>query len=172
MDRFPPGWFYIQSRCSHKMVLDVAWDSFKASAKIVVWPKKDDDIENQLWMHDHGFIINRNSGLVLDVAGGILANDKQVIQYNRKMVEDAQNQRWAYGADGTIYPQVNPGLVLDIRGNWTKPGTAVLLYNRKQTGNENQQWDLVPHSQDGRGTPLAEDTDGEGYTFSTASYAL
>lgn len=29
MSNFPSGWFYIQSRCSHKMVLDVTLDSLK-----------------------------------------------------------------------------------------------------------------------------------------------
>lgn len=47
--------------------------------------------------------------------GGILESDKQIIQYKRKMVEDAQNQRWYYREDGVIYPQTNPNLVLDIR---------------------------------------------------------
>jgi hypothetical protein len=99
-----------------------------------VWPKKTKDIDNQLWMYDHGYIINKNSGMgklgilmlyeklywnflsiVLDVQGGILESDKQIIQYKRKMVEDAQNQRWYYREDGVIYPQTNPNLVLDIR---------------------------------------------------------
>lgn len=47
--------------------------------------------------------------------GGILESDKQIIQYKRKMIEDAQNQRWYYREDGVIYPQTNPNLVLDIR---------------------------------------------------------
>lgn len=29
MSNFPTGWFYIQSKCSHKMVLDVSLDSLK-----------------------------------------------------------------------------------------------------------------------------------------------
>lgn len=46
---------------------------------------------------------------------GILETDKQMIQYRRKMLEDAHNQRWYYREDGFIYPQVDPNLVLDIR---------------------------------------------------------
>ncbi|KAI9269245.1 ricin B lectin domain-containing protein [Phascolomyces articulosus] len=176
MSNFPSGWFYIQSKCSHKMVLDVTLDSIKSAAKIVVYPKKENDNDNQLWKYDSGYLINKNSGLVLDVQGGVLENDKQVIQYKRKMIEDAQNQRWYYREDGFIYPQVNPNLVLDIRGNWTKPGTVVLLYNRKYSDNENQLWDLIPYNdhngssdQQGSETPGSEDED---YSFSTASYAL
>ncbi|KAI7866653.1 ricin B lectin domain-containing protein [Spinellus fusiger] len=173
--RFPYGWFFIQSRCSHRMVLDVSWDSLKTSAKVVVYPRKDVDFDNQLWIYDHGYIINKNSGLVLDVQGGILESDKQIIQYKRKMLEDAQNQRWYYREDGFLYPQVDPNLVLDIRGNWTKPGTVVLLYERKHEDNENQLWDFIPYSEPkslenitGPDTP----DELEEYSFSTASYAL
>ncbi|CAO3668523.1 unnamed protein product [Rhizopus microsporus] len=181
MSHFPSGWFYIQSKCSHKMVLDVTQDSLKAAAKVIVWPKKTKDNDNQLWMYHHGYIINKNSGMVLDVQGGIIESDKQIIQYRRKMVEDAHNQRWNYRDDGFIYLQANPNLVLDIRGNWTKPGTIVLLYERKYKDNLNQLWDLIPyepasdqssvispsiHSQN---TEVDDDDD---YAFSSASYAL
>ncbi|ORZ12009.1 ricin B lectin domain-containing protein [Absidia repens] len=140
---FPSGWFFIESKCEHKMVLDVPFDSAKQVAKIVVMPKKD-NCATQLWRYEAGYIINKNSQLVLDVQGGVLESDKQLIQYKRKMTEDAHNQRWHYREDGLIYPQVDPNLVLDIRGNWTKPGTVVLLYERKFTENENQLWTLVP----------------------------
>ncbi|KAK4521842.1 cell separation during budding [Mucor velutinosus] len=160
------------------MVLDVSLDSLKAAAKVVVWTKKTKDIDNQLWMYDHGYIINKNSGMVLDVQGGILESDKQIIQYKRKMIEDAQNQRWYYREDGVIYPQTNPNLVLDIRGNWTKPGTVVLLYERKYEDNENQLWDLVPCDTADASSLLSpskssdEGDEDEDYAFSSASYAL
>ncbi|SAL96273.1 hypothetical protein [Absidia glauca] len=142
---FPSGWFYIESRCKHGMVLDVAMDSVKQAAKVIVWPRKNgNESNNQLWMYDQGFIINKNSGLVLDIQGGIVESDKQIIQYKRKLTEDAHNQRWYYREDGLIYPQMDPNLVLDIRGNWTKPGTVVLLYERKFTDNDNQLWNLIP----------------------------
>ncbi|KAI7850043.1 hypothetical protein BDC45DRAFT_519250 [Circinella umbellata] len=132
MTNFPSEWFYIQSKCSHQMVLDL-----------------------------------------LDIQGGVLENDKQVIQYKRKMIEDAQNQRWHYREDGVIYPKVNLNLDFDIR---TKPGTVVLLYSRKYSDNENHLWDMVPYNDhNGSGsshngeTPGSEDGD---YLFSSASYAL
>ncbi|KAG2198890.1 ricin B lectin domain-containing protein [Mucor mucedo] len=178
MSNFPPGWFFIQSKCSHQMVLDVHLDSLKAAAKVVVWPKKTKDMDNQLWMYDHGYIINKNSGMVLDVQGGMLENDKQIIQYKRKMIEDAQNQRWYYREDGVIYPQVNPNLVLDIRGNWTKPGTVVLLYNRKYEDNLNQLWDLIPFGTSDSSSQISStsvslnEKEDEDYSFSSATYAL
>ncbi|KAG0743129.1 hypothetical protein G6F57_003252 [Rhizopus arrhizus] len=161
------------------MVLDVTQDSLKAAAKIVVSPKKTKDNDDQLWMHDHGYIINKNSGMVLDVQGGILESDKQIIQYRRKMIEDAHNQRWYYREDGFIYPQVNPNLVLDIRGNWTKPGTVVLLYDRKYSDNLNQLWDLVPYEIPSSNSSMInpsihsqQDESNDEYAFSSASYAL
>ncbi|KAI9319141.1 ricin B lectin domain-containing protein [Dichotomocladium elegans] len=158
------------------MCLDVAWDSRKENAKVIVWPKKIDDNENQLWAYDNGYLISKNSGLVIDVAGA-LESDKQIIQHRRKMIEDAQNQRWYYREDGFIYPQVNPNLVLDIRGNWSKPGSPVLLYERKYADNENQLWDLVPFvEKQGRsslvGSPETRHEGEEDYTFSTSSYVL
>lgn len=30
---------------------------------MVVWPQKTKDVDNQLWMYDHGYIINKNSGM-------------------------------------------------------------------------------------------------------------
>ncbi|CAO3626169.1 unnamed protein product [Cunninghamella blakesleeana] len=175
MSNFPSGWFYIQSQCKHNMCLDVSWDSLKQAAKIVVWPKKSgSDKDNQLWMYDNGYIINKNSGLVLDVQGGILESDKQVIQYKRKMTEDAHNQRWYYREDGFIYPQVNANLVLDIRGNWTKPGTVVLLYERKFKDNQNQKWDLIPadDTSSNHTNSFTNELEEDDYSFSSSSYAL
>ncbi|KAI8064806.1 ricin B lectin domain-containing protein [Gilbertella persicaria] len=161
------------------MVIDVSYDSLKAAAKIIVWPKKTKDYDNQLWTYDSGYIINKNSGMVLDVQGGILESDKQMIQYKRKMIEDAHNQRWYYREDGFIYPQTDPNLVLDIRGNWTKPGTVVLLYERKYEDNLNQLWDLVPLESVEPASQLQEKSsfddeeyDDAGYSFSSATYAL
>lgn len=50
-----------------------------------------------------------------------------MIQYRRKMLEDAHNQRWYYREDGFIYPQVDPNLVLDIRVSWKKDKHALSL---------------------------------------------
>ncbi|KAI8074153.1 hypothetical protein BC940DRAFT_290175 [Gongronella butleri] len=132
-------------------------------------------------MYDGGYLINKNSGLVLDVQGGVLDSDKQIIQYKRKMTEDAHNQLWCYREDGIIYPRIDPNLVLDIRGNWTKPGTVVLLYERKFKDNDNQLWDIIPADGSSKqssvssmqDTVVADDIENDDdYSFSTASYAL
>jgi len=176
MSNFPPGWFYIQSRCDHKMVLDVEWDSLKTSARIVAWPRKEKLNDNQLWSYDRGFLINKNSGLVLDVTGGALQNDRQIIQQKRKVIEGANDQRWFYREDGYLYPRNDPNLVLDIRGNSFKPGAQILLYNRKYEDNINQLWDLIPvttSTLSASEQSLKDDNDDDDeYSFSNASYEL
>ncbi|CAO3617679.1 unnamed protein product [Cunninghamella echinulata] len=98
-----------------------------------------------------------------------------MIQYKRKMTEDAHNQLWYYREDGFIYPQVDANLVLDIRGESSKPGTAVILYERKLKNNLNQLWDLIPadDSSSTHTNSLTTELDEEDdYSFSSASYAL
>ena len=69
-----------------------------------------------------------------------------MIQYDRKLVVDAQNQRWSYkNRDGVIYLLSDPTMVLDIRGALADDGSKLILYHRKLAleDNLNQQWDLV-----------------------------
>ncbi|CAO3684065.1 unnamed protein product [Umbelopsis ramanniana] len=175
MSNFPPGWFHIQSRCQHKMVLDVEWDSLKSAARIVAWSKKEKLNDNQLWSYDGGYLINKNSGLVLDVHGGVLQNDRQIVQQKRKLVEGNNDQKWFYREDGYLYPRNDPNLVLDIRGNSFKPGAQVLLYNRKYEDNINQLWDLVTVSTSTLSPTEQSQTDDEAeddYSFSNATYDL
>ncbi|RCH92962.1 hypothetical protein CU098_011035, partial [Rhizopus stolonifer] len=109
---FPSGYFYIKSRNSGKVV-DVDGASRKNDAKILIWPPKhNDDRDNQL-CHKDGFIVNKCSGKVLDVRGGPLVEDAWICQYDRKLVSEAQNQRWGYH-EGYIYPLAEPHLVLDV----------------------------------------------------------
>ena len=67
---------------------------------------------------------------------GILESDKQVIQYKRKMIEDAHNQRWYYREDGFIYPQTDPNLVLDIRVSISIKFNSVelIVWNEREIG--------------------------------------
>ncbi|KAG2187781.1 hypothetical protein INT44_005471 [Umbelopsis vinacea] len=170
MSNFPAGWFYVQSRCDHKMVLDVEWDSTKSAARIVAWPKKEKLNDNQasLWSYDGGYLINKNSGL------GVLQNDRQIVQQKRKFLEGNNDQKWFYREDGYLYPRNDPNLVLDIRGNSLKPGAQVLLYNRKYEDNLNQLWDLVTVSTSTLSPTEQSQTDDEedDYSFSNATYDL
>jgi hypothetical protein len=82
---------------------------------------------------------------VLDVRGGPLETGALICQYDRKLIQDAHNQRFGY-RDGMIHCMADPRMVLDIRGGSGEKGSRVILYTRKLSlqGNENQLWDLVP----------------------------
>ncbi|KAI9489883.1 ricin B lectin domain-containing protein [Zychaea mexicana] len=152
MSDFPEGYFYIRSRQNGKVIdahsfAQVDGGYTKNDTKILIWtPKHTDDRDNQLWYYQDGFIVNKNSNKVLDVRGGALHDNTPVIQYDRKLVVDAQNQRWGYKSrDGVIYLLADPRMVLDIRGDSADDGAKVILYHRKSASedNLNQNWDLV-----------------------------
>ncbi|CAO3645593.1 unnamed protein product [Mucor hiemalis] len=92
-------------------------------------------------MHEEGFLINKKSGLVLDIRGGSIERDKVIIQYARKPGL-AHNQRWTY-KDGFIFPSTAPHLALDIRAGEYKSGNTVYL-NTKNLHSSTQQWIIEP----------------------------
>ncbi|KAI8992227.1 ricin B lectin domain-containing protein [Pilobolus umbonatus] len=144
MENFPPGYFYIKSRSSGKMV-DVEGASKKSDTKIILWPPKyDEDRDNQLWYYQEGFIVSKFSGKVLDVRGGDLEDRAWICQYDRKLVIDAHNQRWGY-QNGYLYILAEPHMVLDVRNQYVPDGSRLIL-NHKKFGHESvhQLWDLIP----------------------------
>ncbi|RUS28619.1 ricin B lectin domain-containing protein [Jimgerdemannia flammicorona] len=141
---FPEGYFFITSG-ANGLVLDIKNASKKPDQALVVSKQKHHDNDSQLWSCDNDFIINKNSGLVLDIRGGQVLSNKQIIQYNRKLTQAAHNQRWGY-RDGFIYSLADPNLVLDIKGGANAENTPVILYTRKSSDAFNQQWDIVPAS--------------------------
>ncbi|KAI8881261.1 carbohydrate-binding module family 13 protein [Backusella circina FSU 941] len=139
VDDFPSGFFFI--RCKAKqMALDVHGGSMVNDSNIIIWPQKLVDSINQLWMHEEGFLINKKSGLVIDIRGGI-ERDKLIIQYARKPGL-ATNQRWKY-QDGFIFPAASPNLVLDIKNGEYKNGNNVFL-NAKSLSSQSQQFIIQP----------------------------
>ncbi|GAA5796655.1 hypothetical protein HPULCUR_002029 [Helicostylum pulchrum] len=119
MSGFPQNqYFYIKSRNSDS-VMDVYMGETTVDSNVIIWPK-----------------------VIMDIRGGDLQSDKQIVQYDRKLTM-AHNQRFGY-RDGFIYCLADPRLVLDIKGGGNKEGTKVILYKRKEADYENQQWDLIP----------------------------
>ncbi|KAI9013821.1 hypothetical protein CLU79DRAFT_392659 [Phycomyces nitens] len=92
-------------------------------------------------MYEDGFIINKKSGLVLDIRGGELKKDKLLIQYSRKPGL-AQNQRWSY-EEGFIFPTAAPHLVMDIRGGDYRETSGIYL-NEKDITIPTQRWLIEP----------------------------
>src|SRR5258708_23409896 len=86
-------------------------------------------------------IVNRNSGLVMDVSGGGTNAGAQVIQWTNHR---GTNQQWALVPDGDNYQikNSNSGLVLDVFGGGTNTGATGIQWTNHN--GLNQQWILVP----------------------------
>jgi hypothetical protein len=86
-------------------------------------------------------IVNRNSGLVMDVSGGGTNTGAQVIQWTN---HSGANQQWALVPDGANYQlkNRNSGLALDVSGGSTNAGANVIQWTPNH--GLNQQWYLYP----------------------------
>ncbi|TCM99566.1 O-glycosyl hydrolase [Paenibacillus sp. BK033] len=83
-------------------------------------------------------IVNKNSGLVMDVNGASTSNGASVVQYTDN---GGSNQRWKLVSAGNGYykiQNVNSGLLLDVNQSSTTGGTALIQY--QDNGGYNQQW--------------------------------
>ncbi|CDS03748.1 hypothetical protein LRAMOSA01149 [Lichtheimia ramosa] len=144
MSGFPVDTYFTIKSQKNSSLLAVKAGSTDSAANVVIAAQNDDDIDSQLWTYDDGFLTNKKSGLVLDVAGGDLKSEANVIQYERKMTMTL-NQRFGH-RDGFIYARADPRLVLDIKGAEDKDNTSVILYKRKtDIDNANQQWQVEPY---------------------------
>lgn len=89
-------------------------------------------------------IINRNSGLALDVFGGATTNSTKIDQWTYSA---ASNQKWTVTSLGGGQYEiigVGSGKALDVFGNGTANGTAIDIYT--YTGGSNQKWSFTATS--------------------------
>lgn len=140
-------YFYIKSRASG-LVLDVEHgflrDHTKAGScvelnnqKLYASAKRHALLELQLWYYKDGYIINRRTGLVLDVYQGSLKAGSRIIQWTQKS-ESNENQQWAV-SNGFIHLKNQPNLVLDVDGDGTRDGARIALGERKDKKNLDQR---------------------------------
>ncbi|WP_406502815.1 RICIN domain-containing protein [Streptomyces sp. NBC_00212] len=96
---FPEGYFFIRNVDSGQ-VLDVKDGSAEPGASVVLWPRKSSGFDNQLWTYDSGFLVNKASGLVLEVqgyeSGGSITLGTSLVQNTRREPPASLNQLWAY----------------------------------------------------------------------------
>ncbi|KAF9583249.1 hypothetical protein BGW38_009927, partial [Lunasporangiospora selenospora] len=141
-------WFYIKSKASG-LVLDVEHgflrDHTKAGAhvelngqKLQASAQRHALLELQLWRFEDGYIVNRRTGLVLDVGTGFLGTGTRIMQWSRKTTDNA-NQKWTV-SNGFIHLRSNPNLVLDVDGDGTRDGARISLSERKDKKNLDQRW--------------------------------
>ncbi|MDN8588502.1 hypothetical protein B2I21_30605 [Chryseobacterium mucoviscidosis] len=83
-------------------------------------------------------LINRNSGLALDVNGASTVGGATIIQWNDN---GAANQQWKLESAGNGYYKirnVGSGLLLDVNQSSTQGGAALIQW--QDNGGNNQQW--------------------------------
>jgi hypothetical protein len=140
-DEFPPGYFFIRNVSSGK-VIDVRGDSTDPGAEIVLWDRKGSDYDNQLWKHDKGFLMNKKSGLVLEVpgyaGGGQIQPDTGLIQAERRGEPDSRNQLWAYN-NQSLFPY-DPEVCISAKDGDVETRGVRVVVDIWQFGNVKQEW--------------------------------
>jgi hypothetical protein len=86
-------------------------------------------------------LVNRNSGLVLDVSGSSTSSGGKIVQSTDS---GATSQYWQLAGTGNGYynlVNVNSGLLLEVPNQFPIPGTP--LDQRSSNGGANQQWQFM-----------------------------
>lgn len=139
-DAFPEGFFYIRNVHSG-LVVDIEDGSTAAGARAIVWHRKSSSSANQLWKYDDGFLVNKNSGLVLEVVGyqggGSIAPGTPVAQARRREKPENLNQLWAYNHE--MLMPYDPKVTLSARDGNFAAGTEVVV-DTSQMGDLRQEW--------------------------------
>lgn len=142
-----PDYFYIRN-VKTGLVLDVL-NNAKTDGPIIQYRAKrpPENADNQLWSFGYGLdttIVNKNSGLVLDVLGNSTAPGAAIIQHPAKRPpENTENQRWSMhwpdGPDHRIYAgqfivSSLSGQVLCPQNEDTKPNAKIVQAVAHTTG--------------------------------------
>ncbi|KAI9491372.1 ricin B lectin domain-containing protein [Zychaea mexicana] len=83
------------------------------------------------------FIRTRDAGMAVDVYGGDMTNDANIIIWTQKMT-DSINQLWMH-EDGFLINKKS-GLVMDVKGGELKKDKQLIQYARKAGLAVNQRW--------------------------------
>lgn len=141
-------YFFIQTALDDRVLdLGTATDGSTAGNPIaVVNPRRTTDNDSQLWLFaPTGHLINKQTGMVLDLYGGLAVDQRPIIVFPGRDGADS-NQRWTLSPAGELVSQADTGMVLDVYGAESAPGTRVILFHRKTGANDdrtNQTWRLV-----------------------------
>jgi hypothetical protein len=115
---------------SHPYLLQQEWSNKINACALVTSPA-----------HQYYKVVNRNSGLVMDVYGGGTNAGAQVIQWT---YHNGSNQKWYLQPYGDTFQLVNEhsGLVMDVYGGGKTAGVNVIQWTNHH--GLNQQWFLDP----------------------------
>lgn len=137
---FPKGWVFIRSKCDSDLLITVS--DKKKGAKLILAKLDIKTYRRQLWRYrDDGCLVNFDTDYVIDVAGGKLFSNADVIQWSPKFLRSSRkNQMWGLSVNGHLHPQSNSDLVLSSIGNHAKEGAELKLMKRGDLSLDYQQW--------------------------------
>ncbi|ORE01579.1 hypothetical protein BCV72DRAFT_309889, partial [Rhizopus microsporus var. microsporus] len=137
---FPKGWMFIRSKCDANLFITVS--DKKKGAKLILHKLDTKGFTRQLWRYrDDGCLVNMETDYVIDVAGGKLTHNANIIQWSSKFLRSSRkNQVWGLSVEGHIHTQSNPDLVLASVGDHAKEGSALKLVKRGNSSLAYQQW--------------------------------
>ncbi|KAF9443729.1 carbohydrate-binding module family 13 protein [Macrolepiota fuliginosa MF-IS2] len=118
---------YIRNSASAK-VLDVDGGSRQPGANVILWDRKPSGSDNQLWSYGNRYLVNKNSGLVLEapLADGGLQPGTPVQQAVKR--NGASNQLWIYDRQYRLVSAYDSSLcVWGLDGNVQDPGTKAVV---------------------------------------------
>ena len=134
------GTYSIRPLCNTSKALDVS----PGVADTFIWDTNSND--TQKWVIEpagsYYKIINAQTGLALDVKGGVAASGTQVQQYT---YNGTSAQMWQFldAGNGNYYIRSALGYYLDLYGTITDNGQKLYVYNlNTEGGRTNQTWQL------------------------------
>ena len=136
----PSGTYSIRTLCNTSKALDVN----PSVADAYIWDANSNDTQKWVIEPVGGYykIINAQTGLALDVKGGIAASGTQVQQYTYNGTS-AQMWQFLNAGNGNYYIRSALGYYLDLDGAITDNGHKIYVYNLNAEGGRiNQTWHL------------------------------
>ncbi|CAB4413736.1 unnamed protein product [Rhizophagus irregularis] len=155
MTSFPEDYFYLKVG-STSLVLDVerastffgfGGSSVKEGSKTVIASQKseaENDAAYQLWRHENGYLVNKQTNLYLEVDNGKPGN--RIVLHHQKPGSNGANQRWALTKEGYISLKSHPKYVIDVKGGNAKEGSHVVLSDsgsKSFAKSNSAKWEIV-----------------------------
>ncbi|KAI9484111.1 MAG: hypothetical protein EXX96DRAFT_479103 [Benjaminiella poitrasii] len=141
---FPKGWIFIRSKCDESLLITVS--NSKKGAKLILSKLDFKAYKSQLWRYhdDDHCLVNFETDYVIDVAGGKLFSNANIIQWSPKFLRSSRkNQMWGLTINGHIHPQSNADLVLSAVGSRAEEGAELKLLKRGDLSLDYQQWSFA-----------------------------
>lgn len=133
---------FIRNMASGK-VLDIEGGSTQEGAAVILWDKRDHDNDNQLWKFTEGLIVNKKSGLSLEItmdkSGSITIGKGRIVQA-AKREPAADRQRWKYNDEHQLLSFLGEDelCLSGAKGDVQTPGNNLVI--NFVDGTASQQW--------------------------------